>query len=74
MDFRRQGMTVIPCKPYCPGRSAECHGTCEAYKAYRAEMDAQREARLRTAQGLYVSETKEQFRRRKAKDKRDGRI
>lgn len=73
MDFRRQGMQAIPCTPYCPGRSAECHGTCEAYKAYRAQMDAQREARLKTAQDIYVSASKEQYRRRKAKDKRAGR-
>jgi hypothetical protein len=28
------------CKPDCPKRSGECHGTCEKYKKQRAELDA----------------------------------
>lgn len=32
---------VNPCKD-CPARHAACHDTCERYKAYKAELDAQR--------------------------------
>lgn len=28
------------CKPDCPDRSGECHGTCEKYLTQRAELDA----------------------------------
>lgn len=73
VDFRRRGMTAIPCTPYCPGRSAECHGTCEAYKAYRAEMDAQCEARKTNLQSIYISRQKEQCRRKMALEKNAGR-
>lgn len=26
------------CKPDCPGRKPGCHGTCEAYKAWKEEF------------------------------------
>lgn len=29
-----------PCKPECPERAVGCHGECEKYKQYRAEVDA----------------------------------
>ena len=28
------------CKPNCPDRSGDCHGTCERYLTQRAELDA----------------------------------
>lgn len=32
---------LTPCKD-CPARRTACHDTCERYKEYRAELDAQR--------------------------------
>lgn len=28
-----------PCRKDCPNRTATCHGSCPAYKAYRKERD-----------------------------------
>lgn len=73
MDFRRRGMIAIPCAPYCPDRSAECHATCDKYKAYRAEMDAQCAIRADCINGLYISKAKEQSRRKQAARQMAGR-
>lgn len=35
-----------PCKE-CGDRMIGCHATCEGYKAYRAKVDAQKEAVLK---------------------------
>ena len=35
-----------PCKG-CGDRELGCHATCEGYKAYRAKVDAQKEAVLK---------------------------
>lgn len=32
---------TTPCKD-CPSRHTACHDTCERYKAYKTELDAQR--------------------------------
>ena len=40
--FDGGGKDVPPCKPGCPDRSAECHGSCEAYQAWsRARREKQ---------------------------------
>ena len=36
-----------PCKD-CPKRHDGCHSHCEAYKAFRAEADLEREARRKS--------------------------
>lgn len=30
------------CKPDCPGRHPACHGTCEKYKAWAAQVKAEK--------------------------------
>lgn len=30
---------TAPCGRDCPNRAAGCHGKCEAYQAFRAELD-----------------------------------
>lgn len=30
--------TYNPCKPDCPNRSLECHGTCKEYLEYRKRI------------------------------------
>ena len=40
--FDGGGRDVPPCVPGCAGRSAECHGRCEAYQAWsRARRERQ---------------------------------
>ena len=34
------GRKIISCCYDCPDRHGGCHGSCEKYKAYRAELDA----------------------------------
>lgn len=34
------GRKKTNCCYECPDRTPECHGSCERYKAYRAEIDA----------------------------------
>lgn len=36
------GKIIPPCGSYCPNRHPGCHGRCEKYLAYRAEIDAKR--------------------------------
>lgn len=39
---------TAPCHN-CPDRAPGCHSVCEKYRAYRAEMDAAHEKRVREA-------------------------
>ena len=39
---------TAPCH-HCPDRAPGCHSVCEKYRAYRAEMDAAHEKRVREA-------------------------
>ena len=32
-------MNPNPCKPDCPRRNSECHGTCKDYRDFRADRD-----------------------------------
>ena len=40
------GKDVPPCKPGCPDRSAECHGSCEAYQAWSRARREKQDARF----------------------------
>lgn len=41
---------TIPCKRDCPDRSAECHGSCEKYREFKAKMDEARARRFADAE------------------------
>lgn len=36
----------IPCTQHCSGRTPGCHGSCEAYLAFRSRRDAENRAKL----------------------------
>ena len=59
-----------PCKS-CNDRYATCHSECEAYKAYRAEMDRQLEEKRMTA---YPYEALDRNYTRKLKRRRNPRF
>ena len=44
--FDGGGKDVPPCKPGCPDRSAECHGSCEAYQAWSRARREKQDARF----------------------------
>lgn len=66
------GSMEVPCKPGCHDRSAECHGKCQAYKAYRAEMDAKRDARAKDS-AIYISQAKMRSIRKNERQRMQGR-
>ncbi len=43
--FKRWGEGKAPCRN-CAERFTGCHASCERYKAYKAQNDAEREKRL----------------------------
>lgn len=46
--FRDMKLTTVKltcCDRNCPDRSAECHGSCEKYQAFRAKCDEASEER-----------------------------
>ena len=44
--FDGGGKDVPPCKPGCPDRSAECHGSCVAYQAWSRARREKQDARF----------------------------
>lgn len=42
----------IPCVKSCPDRSESCHAECAAYKAWRAERDADAAKRQKKKQTI----------------------
>jgi len=44
--FRRWGEGKASCRE-CVDRTVGCHSSCERYRAYKAQNDAERETRLR---------------------------
>lgn len=52
-----------PCKD-CQNRRTACHDTCERYKAYKAELDAQRSYtyKMTHQQGVYHADYRDKER------------
>lgn len=62
-------MITPPCKD-CADRKTDCHAKCEAYRAYRAEVEARREERFA---GQYYSESGKKSEREKLNNRKRGR-
>ena len=66
---------MMPCVQDCPDREIGCHGRCEKYQAYRAEMDKrmQHDTQEMTARRGWIDEREWEHRKRRAWDARQRR-